>query len=207
MIHPWGGFMSFLHRVPFAVAVSMLLLAGSARAVTFDFGEALFSNFDTLQIDGVTFTANPAGFADYGEWFPFDAEFVQGAALQIDPNASVALEFSQPLSFLTFGAAIGDTGGDLTALASIQVFDSDGHQVLPVSTDEPSGGLGVGERKFTYFDTSLKRAIFKYSPLGQSVLAVDNMTITPVPVPEPETWVLILVGCALLATRRARAMF
>jgi hypothetical protein len=198
--------MSFLQRVSSAVVASILLLAGSAQAATFNFSEAIFSNFDSVQVDGVTFTANPAGFADYGEWFPFDAEFVQDAALLVDPSGSVALEFSQPLSFLQFGAAVGDTGGTLEALAFIQVFDADGHEVFPVSVLEPQfGGLGDAERQFTYLGTNLKRAVFGYDPFGQSVLAVDNVTITPVPVPEPAAWALMLIGCALLLTRRARA--
>jgi hypothetical protein len=197
---------SFLQRVSFAVA-ALILLAGTAHAVTFDFGETIFSNFDTLHINGVTFTANPAGFADYGEGFWVDAEFLQGAALQVDPNASVTLEFSQPASFLQFGAAVGDTGGTLADLASLQVFDGDGHEVFPVSVLGPQfGGLGDAERQFTYLGTNLKRAIFAYDPFGQSVLAVDNMTITPVPVPEPAAWASMLVGCAPLLTRRARAL-
>jgi hypothetical protein len=198
--------MSFLHRISCVVVASILLLAGSAHAVTFNFEESIFSNFDTLQINGVTFTANPAGFADYGEWFAFDAEFVQNGALLIDPNASVTLQFSQPLSYLQFGAAVGDTGGTLADLASIQVFDGNGHEVFPVWVLEPQfGGLGDAERQFAYQGTNLKRAIFGYDPFGQSVLAVDNMTITPMPVPEPAAWVLMLAGCALLVTRRARA--
>jgi len=200
--------MSILRLVSCAIAVSTLLLAGSACAVTFTFEEATFSNFDTLQIDGVIFTADPAGFADYGEGFWIDAEFVQGAALQIDPNGSVTLEFTQPLNFLTFGAAISDTGGELATLASIHVFDSAGREVFPASVQEPIfGGLGDAERQFTYVGTSLKRAIFGYDPFGASVLAVDNLTITPVPVPEPAAWGLMLVGCMLLLTRRMRATF
>jgi len=200
--------MFFLHRVSLAVAASMLLLASSARAVTFDFEEATFSNFDALHIDGVTFTADPAGFADYGEGFWFGADFVQGAALQIDPNASVTLEFSQPLSFLEFGAAVGDTA-ELGTLASIRVFDSGGNEVLPVSVEEPlfGGGLGDAERRFSYLGSGLKRATFGYDALGASVLAIDNLTITPIPVPEPAAWTLMLIGCALLVTRRARTLF
>jgi len=204
--------MSFLRRVSCALAVWMLLLAGPVHAVTFTFDEAMFSNFSTLQIDGVTFTANPAGFADYGEQSLFGAEFVQSGALQIDPNASVTLEFSEPATFLAFGAAIGDTTdtGDpiaFASLASIQVFDSAGREVFPASVQEPTFGLGDSERQFTYIGTSLKRAIFGYDPFGQSVLAIDNLTITPLPVPEPATWALMLVGSMLLLTRPIRATF
>ena len=199
--------MSFLRRVSCAVAVSMLLLAGPVHAVTFTFDEAIFSNFSALQINGVTFTASPAGVSDYGEQSLFGAEFVQGGALQIDPNASVTLDFSQPASFLMFGAAIGDTDGELATLASIQVFDADGHEVFPVLVLKPQfGGLGDAERKFSYLGTNLKRAIFGYDVFGQSVLAIDNLEITPVPVPEPAAWALMLIGCTLLLTRRARAM-
>jgi len=70
-----------------------------------------------------------------------------------------------------------------------------------------TGGLGDAERQFTYVGTSLKRAIFGYDPFGARVLAVDNLTITPVPVPEPAAWGLMLVGCMLLLTRRMRATF
>ena len=80
--------------------------------------------------------------------------------------------------------------------------------MFPASVQEPIfGGLGDAERQFTYVGISLKRAIFGYDPFGARVLAVDNLTITPVPVPEPAAWGLMLVGCMLLLTRRMRATF
>jgi hypothetical protein len=185
-----------------AVLALASLHAGQARAIFFDFSDTQVVNFATFERNGVRFTANPAGFASYGAGFWSGADFVQGAALQVDPGASVTLEFSQPMTFVQFGAAIGDQA-QLADLASIQVFGSNNIEVFPVSVESPPfGGLGDAERRFTYLGSNLTRAVFSYSFIGQSVLAIDNLTLTPVP--EPGTWALLLAGGALLLLRRAR---
>lgn len=176
--------------------------AGLAQATVFDFSGTSVFNFTSFERNGVRFTVTPAGFASYGAGFWTEPEFVQGAALQIGPGGSVTLDFLQPMKYVQFGAAIGDQA-QLADLASVKVFGNNGIELFPVSTDSPGfGGLGNAERRFTYFGGNLTRAVFSYSVTGQSVLAIDNLTLTPVP--EPEAWALVLAGGATLLLYRAR---
>src|SRR5512134_3409862 len=72
-----------------ALAGCVLLLAGSAHAITLNFEEALYDNFVSLSGGDVTFTANPAGFGDYGSGFWTGADFVAGGALEVAPSGDV----------------------------------------------------------------------------------------------------------------------
>lgn len=189
-----------------ALAGCAMLFATSAQAATFDFEEALYDNFDTLTVDGVTFTADPAGFGDYGTGFWFGADFVSGAALEVSPGASVIVDLPAAAEFLQFGAAVGDEGGALADLATIVAYDGNGFQVFPASVDEPLFGLGFGdaERRFSFLGGGVRQVVFSYDPFGSSVLAVDNLIYQPIP--EPATWVLLLAGSALVIARRARGV-
>jgi hypothetical protein len=181
-----------------------MLFAAAAPAATFYFEEALYDNFDTLTVDGVTFTADPAGFGDYGTGFWFGADFVSGAALEVSPGASVIVDLPAAAEFLQFGAAVGEEGGALGDLATIVAYDGDGIQVFPVSIEEPLFGLGLGdaERRFSFLGGGVRQVVFSYDLFGSSVLAVDNLIYQPIP--EPATWVLLLAGSALVIARRTR---
>lgn len=189
-----------------ALAGCALLLAGSAQAITLDFEEALHDNFVSLTVNGVTFTTNPAGFGDYGTGFWTGADFVAGGALEVAPSGTVTVEFAQPITYLEFGAAIGDAQTALAALATITAFNADGLEVFPTFIDEPlfGGGLGDAERRFTFLTGGVQRVVLGYDAFGATVLAVDNLIYQPIP--EPATWLLLLVGSVLIVARGTRRL-
>jgi hypothetical protein len=189
-----------------AIAGCALLFAGSAHAVTLNFEEALYDNFVSLSVGAVTFTANPAGFGDYGTGFWTGADFVAGGALEVAPSGTVTVEFTLPITYLEFGAAIGDSGATLFDFATITAFDGDGLELFPTSIDEPQFGLGLGdaERRYTFLTGGVQRVVFSYDPFGASVLAVDNLVYQPVP--EPASWLMILAGAALVMVRGMRRL-
>lgn len=199
-----------MKRMRYLLAAAMVLASlqtGPARAASFDFSDTMMVNFTSFQHDGVQFSANPAGFASYGTGYWTGAAFVDGSALEIAPGASVTLDFLQPMSFVQFGAAIGDVAA-LSDLASIRLFAQNGSEIFPVSVESPQfGGLGDAERRFAYLGSDLRRAVFSYSPLGQSVLAIDNLTLTPISdshAPEPGTAALLLGAGMIVLLRRER---
>jgi hypothetical protein len=182
-----------------------VLLAGPAHALTFD--EDFADNFTEITVEDIKFTADPAGFADFGTGFWFGADFVSGAALEVSQGASVIIDLPAPASFLQFGAAVGEEGGVLTDLATILAYDGTGLQVFPVSIEEPLfGGLGDAERRFSFLGGGVRKVVVSYEQsFGFSVLAVDNLVYQPIP--EPATWMLVLAGSALVIARRARRVF
>jgi hypothetical protein len=192
-----------LRSLLLGLAFSACLPAHAFVELGFDDG-AFFGDFS--QIDhpsGVTFSVDPASFASYGTGFAFGAEFVQGAALELDPGAALTMTFSVPVGYLQFGALLNDTA-DFFSRASVALYTPVGAEALPfISTPAFSS---LNERQFTYFGDGIDRVVITFATSFDSFdpLAIDNLVFQPVP--EPSSYVLLAAGllCLACVVRRLR---
>jgi hypothetical protein len=186
----------------FSLALFACLPAHALVEIPFD--DDLIAHF--AQIDdprGVTFSVDPAGFASYGTGFAFGAEFVQGAALELDPGAALTMTFSVPVGYLQFGALLNDTA-DFFSWASVALYTPGGLEALPfISTPAFSS---LNERQFTYFGDGINRVVVTFGTSFDSFdpLAIDNVVFQPVP--EPSSYALLAAGllCLAYVVRRPR---
>lgn len=188
-------------------ALAISLLPAAAHAVFFDFSDTLVVDFQSFEHDGVRFSVDPVGFASYGTGFWSGADYVQGSALEVDTGATLTMVFVRPMRFVQFGAGVGGTSV-LNDVTSIHAFSEAGFEVLPVAVEPPMfGGLGEGERRFTYLADDVVRIELSVSALAQSVLAIDNLTLTPQPASdaaEPGVLRLLLACTAIFAVHAFR---
>lgn len=186
---------------------SALILATPAHAMIelrFDDGE--FQSYFT-QIDhssGVSFSVDPPGFASYGTGFAFGADYVHGAALEMDPGTVLTMRFGLPVNYLEFGALLNDTT-DFSSRVSVALYTASGEEALAFVS--PPIFSGLNERQFMYFGDGIVEAVVSFGPSFESFapLAIDNLVAQPIP--EPTTYALMAAGLLVLggvARRRVR---
>lgn len=192
-----------LRSLLLGLALFACLPAHAFVELGFDDG-VFFGDFSEIDHpSGVTFSADPAGFASYGTGFAFGAEFAQGAALELDPGAALTMTFSVPVGYLQFGALLNDTA-DFLSRASVALYTPLGSEALPfISTPAFSS---LNERQFTYFGDGIDRVVITFATSLESFdpLAIDNLAFQPVP--EPSSYALLAAGllCLASAVRRRR---
>lgn len=187
---------------------STLVLATPAHALIelrFDDGEFLGYFTQINHSSGVSFSVDPAGFASYGTGFALGADYVQGAALEMDPGTTLTMRFGLPVNYLEFGALLNDAT-DFASRVSVALYTPSGLEGLAFIS--PPVFSGMNERLFTYYGDGIIEAVvsFGYSFESFEPLAIDNLVAQPVP--EPEAYALMATGLLLLGgvMRRRRAL-
>lgn len=192
--------MKILHAIRLALIGLSLAAAGYAHpATTLDFETGSGQHFSELTLSGATFTVdlgtgtNGTGDYEFPAWF-----FLSGRALELsDPYATLAIEFSRPVTTLQLDVAYN--GADaIYELGSVRLFTVGGS---PQSWDYFDVPIGNGpERRFHYSGAPIQRAEVGFSTtLDNYSVAIDNVVFEAVPVPEPSSHALLLAGLFLLA--------
>lgn len=185
-----------LRPVLLASAIFLPLPAHALMELGFDDGEFLgyFSSID--HPSGVSFSVDPAGFASYGTGYVIGADFVQGAALELDPATSLTMRFSAPVNYLEFGVLLNDSV-DFFSRVSVTLYTPSGQEALPFIQYPAFSSLN--ERRFTYLGDGVAEARiqFGWSFDTYAPLAVDNVVFQPVP--EPASYALMATGLLVVA--------
>jgi hypothetical protein len=185
-----------------AMLASAVLLAGPARAASFDF-ETSIGPFESFSDSGVTFSVDPALFASAGNgfWSDLDYDFVLGGALELEPSATLTIEFDVLAASLEFGVARRGSS-DLFDVVTVELLDAGGSPLTPNVELPLLAGDTAPERRFTA--SGVKRVVLGLDAFAGDPIAVDNIIYTPVP--EPSAWAMLLAGLLALwpVVRRAR---
>lgn len=186
-----------------AAALSLSMSAHAVIELRFDDGEFLgyFSQID--HSSGVSFSVDPAGLASYGTGFAFGADYVHGAALEMDPGTVLSMRFDLPVNYLEFGALLNDAT-DFSSRVTVALYTPSGQEALAFVS--PPIFSVLNERQFMYFGDGIVEAVVSFGPSFESFapLAIDNLVAQPVP--EPTTYALMAAGLLVLggvARRRA----
>ncbi|YAF97538.1 MAG: PEP-CTERM sorting domain-containing protein [Nodularia sp. CChRGM 3473] len=183
--------------------------ATQAASVTLTFDELPTQPVDGLSFKGVTFDFKIDGVnsTDAGYKFtgPGNLTFINDPSLIGSVQGILTLDFSQPISALSFGVAL-DTFLDLTPGFTVELFDSEliSLGITPVNT---STLVSVTEGLFSYTGTAVQRAVvdFNDEDAFAFAFALDNLTYQPIStaVPEPTTILgSLAVGAFTLASRQ-----
>jgi hypothetical protein len=181
-----------------------MVLAGTARAASFEFPfDDSIDPFDSFSESGVTFTVEPALFASAGNgfWSDLDYDFVLGGALELEPSATLTIEFDVLAASLEFGVARRGSS-DLFDVVTVELLDAGGSPLTPNVELPLFAGDTAPERRFTA--SGVKRVVLGLDAFAGDPIAVDNIIYTPVP--EPSAWAMLLAGLLALwpVVRRAR---
>lgn len=128
---------------------------------------------------GATFTVDVGTFTDGTGDYPFPTwTFLSGRALELsDPYATLAIEFSRPVTALQLDVAY-DAAGTIYESGSLRLFTVGGS---PQSWDYFDVPLGNGpERRFHYSGVPIQRAEVGFSTtLDSHPVAIDNVVFKP----------------------------
>ncbi len=183
------------------ILIIMLVVCGSAHAVTIDFGPGFGAPAsghvvltDQLSSYGVTFsTTDPEGVFWFGGdyyWEPARYSIasgdLEGSQFFVEP---IRVDFS---TLVTSASIRGfDGGGDIDTLI-LNAYDGSDNLVDSMIIEDPFSASGLVA---SVFGSNISYITFSVSVLGGHGLFFDDLTFTPVPVPGA-VW---LLGSGLVA--------